>query len=52
MKSEIIFGALWFRGGHQNEEDMKNQILCFSSGNRDIDKVKLKFDDTSQATWN
>lgn len=52
LKTGIVFGVLWFRWEHQSDEELQNQILCFNSGNRDIDKVKIKFSDISEAKWN
>lgn len=51
MKSGTVFGVVWFRWEHQNTEDMQNQILWFNSGNREIDKFNLKFEDIKDVSW-
>ena len=51
LKNGVVFGVAWFRWEHQNGNDLQNEILCFNSGNRDIDKFQLKFDDIKSVEW-
>jgi hypothetical protein len=51
LKSGTIFGVCWFRWEHQNDTDLNNQIICFNSGKRDIDKFKIKYEDIESIKW-
>jgi hypothetical protein len=51
MKDGTVFGVLWFRWEDQNKDELNNHILCFNSGNRDIDKLKLSFEKISSVSW-
>jgi hypothetical protein len=51
LKSGVKFGAVWFRWENQNDIDIQNEILCFNSGNREIDRLKLNFKDIKSVSW-
>jgi hypothetical protein len=51
LKSGQDFGVLWYRWEHQNNTDLKNQVICFNSGNRDIDKFKINFNQIAEIQW-
>ena len=52
LKSGVIHSVLSFRWEHQNSEDISNEIFCFNTGNREIDKLKIKFEEIERVYYN
>ena len=51
LKSGVKFGVAWFRWEYQNEEDLRREILCFNTGNKDSDKFYVRFSEIKLVYW-